>query len=54
MRAGFKACFPHDRRFADDYLKSVAERPRKRKLQTLPTDVQVLIELCGKLGVSHI
>lgn len=54
MKAGLKACFPHHHRFVDDYPKSVAERPRKRQLQTLPADVQALVETCRKLGVSHV
>ena len=54
MKAGFKACFPRNSRFADDYLKSVTERPRKRTLQRLPTAVQQLIETCRTLGVSHV
>lgn len=54
MKAGFKACFPRNSRYTGDYLKSVAERPRKRQLQTLPTDVQRLIEICRELGVSHV
>ena len=54
MKAGFKACFPHNCRFADAYLKSIAERPRKRPLQTLPTSVRTLIETCRKLGVSQV
>ena len=54
MQAGFKACFPHNRRFAGAYLKSIAERPRKRPLQTLPTRVHTLIETCRKLGLSHV
>lgn len=54
MKAGFKACFPHNRRFADAYLKSIAERPRKRPLQTLPKSAHMLIETCRKLGLSQV
>lgn len=52
--AGIKACFPRKERFLADSLISLAERPRKRQLQSLPPFVLTLIETCRKLGVSHI
>ena len=54
MKAGFKACFPRQSRFVEDYLKSITERPRKRRLQALPMDVRTLIESCRELGVSYV
>lgn len=54
LKAGIKACFLPQVRFREDCLKSLAERPRKRKLQALPSGVMDWIETCRKLGVSHV
>jgi len=54
LKAGVKACFAPKPQFAADYLKSVAERSRKRQLQSLPDDVHRLIERCRQLGLSHL
>jgi hypothetical protein len=43
LKAGFKACFPPSDEFLKDFLKSVSERPRKRKLQKLPEAVLNLV-----------
>lgn len=39
IRHALKACFPRVDRFASDCIKSLKERPRKRKLQALPATV---------------
>jgi len=54
LKAGFKACFSPKAEFAEDYLKSVTERPRKRQLQSLPAAVHTLIERCRLMGLSHV
>jgi hypothetical protein len=43
IKAGLTACFPKNKRFIDDHVKSLCERPRKRKLQGLPDRVLELI-----------
>ena len=52
LRADLKACFPAQERFTADCIRSLSERPRKRKWQTLPEPVLELIRTCRKLGVS--
>ena len=52
--AGLVACFPVQPRYLKDSLKSLCERPRKRRLQTLPPPVLELLALCRKLGVSAV
>ena len=54
LKAGIKACFPPQMQFTKDCLRSLTERPRKRKLQALPSEVMDWIEVCRKLGVSHV
>ena len=54
LKAGMKRCFPPSAQFAEDCLKSLAERQRKRGLQALPTKVMGWIKTCRKLGVSHV
>lgn len=54
LKAGFKTCFARRTPFANDFLKSVAERPRQRKLQSLPDAAHTLIEKCRKPGLSHV
>ena len=54
LKAGIKGCFPPSVRFAEDCLKSLAERRRKRSLQALPAKVMGWIKICRKLGVSHV
>jgi len=52
IKAGLKTCFPNNPRFLADCIKSLCERPRKRKLQALPVRVLALIHNCRDLGVS--
>lgn len=52
VKAGIKSCFPPKACYTADYLRSIAERPRKRKLQTMPEKVMELIEFCRIRGVS--
>lgn len=54
LKGIFKASFTPKARFAKDYLKSVTERPRKRRLQSLPEEVHTLIERCRELEISHV
>lgn len=54
LKVGIKGCFPSQEKFKKDYLKSLAERPRRRGLQALPARVMGWIETCRKLGVSHV
>lgn len=54
VKAGIKGCFPPQQALTEDCLKSLAERPRKRQLQALPARTMRWIELCRKLGVSHV
>ncbi len=54
LKAGIKDGCPPLARFAEDCLKSLAERPRKRKLQALPTRVSGWIKTCRDLGMSHV
>lgn len=53
-KAGMKGCFPPSAQFAEDCLKSLAERQRKQGLQALPTKVTGWIDTCRKLGLSHV
>ena len=52
VRAAVIACFEHKERYKLDAIKSMSERPRKRKLQTLPESIFGLINQCRRLGVS--
>ncbi|MDO8846340.1 MAG: hypothetical protein Q7U98_18985 [Methylicorpusculum sp.] len=51
-KSGLKACFPKKERFIDDCIKSLCERPRKRKLQGLPDRVLDLVTERATPGVS--
>jgi hypothetical protein len=44
LKAGFKACFPMQDKFLEDQIKSLSERPRKRKLQVVPASVLNLMQ----------
>ena len=48
------ACFPPQPEYLKDSLKSLCERPRKRKLQALPKPVLELLEFCRSIGVSAV
>ena len=50
LKAGIEACFPVDARFADDTIKSLSERPRKRALQSLPNPILALLGECRERG----
>ena len=54
LKAGIKACFPRRDQFVADSVKSMTERPRKRRLQALPADIIDLVESCRKMGLSHV
>jgi hypothetical protein len=54
LKAGIKACFPVDSRFSDDNIKSLSERPRKRKLQCLPSPILALLNQCRGIGMSRV
>ncbi len=52
VRAAIIACFEHKKRYELDAIKSMSERPRKRKLQTLPEAIFGLINQRRRFGVS--
>jgi len=52
LKAGIKACFPADTRFEDDCIKSLSERPRKRKLQCLPSPILTLLGQWRDIGAK--
>ena len=52
IKTGLTACFPKNDRLIDDCIKSLCERPRKRKLQGLPGRVLKLITERWALDVS--
>ena len=54
LKAGIKACFPVDARFADDNIKSLSERPRKRTLQCLPSPILALLNQCREMALSRV
>lgn len=54
IKSAIKACFPKRKRFMDECIKSLSERPRKRKLQCLPGRVVELISDCQALGVNPV
>lgn len=54
LKAGIKACFPVDARFADDNIKSLSERPRKRTLQGLPSPLLALLNQCWEMALSRV
>jgi len=54
IKSGVKACFPKQERFVKDCLKSLSERPRKRRLQSLPEPILELILTCRELGLSRV
>jgi len=54
LKAGIKGCFPPRVEFTEACLRSLTERPRKRRLQALPTAAIGWIETCRRLGVSHV
>ena len=52
LSAAIVACFPYKGKYEADAMKSMTERPRKRKLQTLPEPIFGLIDRCREHGVS--
>ena len=48
IRSAFVTCFPYRKEYQTEAKKSMAERPRKRKLQTLPKPMFDLIDRCRK------
>lgn len=52
LRSTILACFQYKEENEVDAIKSMTERPRKRKLQTLPDSIFDLIDKCRKYGVS--
>lgn len=52
FRSALKACFPPQPCFTDAMLRSLAERPRKRQLQSLPLSMLTLLEDCRRMGES--
>ncbi len=54
INSGIKACFVMESRFVQDCINSLTERPRKRKLQSLPETIIQLIDTCRKRGLSRV
>ena len=54
VKASIKACFPRRERFIADVIKSLCERPRKRSLQALPSDILQLIQPGQRLEVNDV
>jgi hypothetical protein len=54
LRAAMISCFPYRERYQADAEKSMTERPRRRKLQTLPEPIFDLIDTCRGYGLSHV
>lgn len=52
VQASFKRYFPFRKRFLNDAVRSLAERPRKRRLQSLPEPITELIQFCKMCGLS--
>lgn len=52
IKTGLTSCFSKNERFIDDQIKSLCERPRKRKRQSLPGRVLELVTECCALGVN--
>lgn len=53
IKAGFKACFPAQECYREQALKALSERPRKRTLQTLPSNVISLIAECREQDLYY-
>ena len=54
LSSAVMACFPARPEYLKQALKSLGERPRQRRLQTLPTPVLELLEFCRRIGVSAV
>lgn len=54
LKSGIKGCFPALAKYKEDCLKSLAERPRNRRLQALPPRIMAWIDTCRELGISHV
>lgn len=52
LRSAIVSCFPYNEKYKADAEKSMTERPRKRKLQTLPDVIFDLIDACRERGLS--
>jgi len=52
LRSAIVSCFPYSEKYKADAEKSMTERPRKRKLQTLPDVIFNLIDVCRKSDLS--
>jgi len=52
LRSAIVSCFPYSEKYKADAEKSMTERPRKRKLQTLPDVIFNLIDVCRKRDLS--
>lgn len=52
LRSAIVSCFPYREQYKSDAEKSMTERRRKRKLQTLPKAIFELIDACRERGLS--
>jgi hypothetical protein len=46
------ASMPAQAKYKAAFMKAICERPRKRKLQTLPATVFQLLDACRAMGIS--
>ena len=53
VKSWLMSALPRQEQYKEDGLKALCERPRKRKLQTLPAQAFKLIDDCRSLGVSN-
>jgi hypothetical protein len=51
LNASIAACFPAKPYYASDALKSLTERPRKRRLQTFSEDIFNIIDHCREINL---
>lgn len=52
--SALKTRFVKQAHLSQDAIKSLSERPRKRKLQGLPPRILALVSLCREIGVSYL
>jgi hypothetical protein len=54
LNASLMMAMPIQAYYANDCIKALCERPRKRRLQSLPTPVTKLVFFCRDMGVSNV
>ena len=54
MQSALLMLFPPNSAKSKAYWHSIKERPRRRKLQTLPDDIYQLVQLCGTMWINSL